>query len=82
MAELELLVGNARGRTKPDQAQCFQLLQKLAVTLDRSARPEVREYQRRCEEAVVDVLLKGAPPPVRCVGRTVAAAACAAAMVI
>lgn len=57
-------VGNARGRAKPDPVQCFQLLQKLAVTLDRSSRPEVQEYQRRCEEAVVDVLLKGAPPPV------------------
>ncbi|KAL4431040.1 hypothetical protein ABPG75_006296 [Micractinium tetrahymenae] len=65
VAELELLVGNARGRAKPDQAQCFQLLQKLVVTLDRCERPEVREYQRRCEEAVVDILLKGAPPPVR-----------------
>lgn len=60
-----LQVGNARGRCKPDQVQCFQLLQKLVVTLDRCARPEVQEYQRRCEEAVVDVLLKGAPPPVR-----------------
>ncbi|KAL4425068.1 hypothetical protein ABPG77_010382 [Micractinium sp. CCAP 211/92] len=65
VAELELLVGNARGRAKPDQAQCFQLLQKLVVTLDRCERPEVKEYQRRCEEAVVDILLKGAPPPVR-----------------
>lgn len=65
VAELELLVGNARGRTKPDQVQCFQLLQKLVVALDRSTRPEVKEYQRRCEEAVVDILLKGAPPPVR-----------------
>ena len=44
--------------------QCFQLLQKLVVTLDRCERPEVKEYQRRCEEAVVDILLKGAPPPV------------------
>lgn len=65
VAELELLVGNARGRAKPDQVQCFQLLQKLVVTLDRCERPQVKEFQRRCEEAVVDVLLKGAPPPVR-----------------
>jgi len=60
-----LQVGNARGRAKPDPVQCFQLLQKLVVTLDRCERPEVKEFQRRCEEAVVDVLLKGAPPPVR-----------------
>jgi hypothetical protein len=65
VAELELLVGpTRRGRAKPDRVQCFQLLQKLVVTLDRSSRPEVKEYQRRCEEAVVDILLKGAPPPV------------------
>ena len=41
------------------------LLQKLVVSLDRASRPEVKEFQRRCEEAAVDVLLKGAPPPVR-----------------
>lgn len=39
-------------------------VQKLVVSLDRASRPEVKEFQRRCEEAVVDVLLKGAPPPV------------------
>lgn len=58
-------MGNARGRAKPEPVQCLQLLQKLVVTLERSSRPEVKEFQRRCEEAVVDVLLKGAPPPVR-----------------
>lgn len=68
MAELELLVGNARGKRKVDPSQCFQLLQKLVVTLDRTARLEVREYQRRCEDALIDILLKGAPPPVRKLG--------------
>ena len=122
-----LQVGNARGRTKPDPIQCFQLLQvgmgtrtcsqahmparmapappappkqrpappprppqhpartqcnhpnarwvlqKLVVSLDRASRPEVKEFQRRCEEAVVDVLLKGAPPPVRGHARAAAA---------
>lgn len=42
----------------------FAAVQKLVVSLDRASRPEVKEFQRRCEEAVVDVLLKGAPPPV------------------
>ena len=28
-------------------------------------RIQLREYQRRCEDALIDVLLKGAPPPVR-----------------
>lgn len=27
--------------------------------------PQVREYQRRCEDALIDILLKGSPPPVR-----------------
>ena len=39
-------------------------LQKLLVTIDSSQRERVREYQRRCEEALTDVLLKGAAPPV------------------
>lgn len=58
------MVGNARGKRKVDPPQCFQLLQKLVVALERAQRPEVREYQRRCEDALIDVLLKGAPPPV------------------
>ena len=39
-------------------------MQKLLVTIDSSQRDRVREYQRRCEEALTDVLLKGAAPPV------------------
>ena len=64
VAELELLVGGARRGARPDPCHCLQLLQKMVVALERSERPEVKEYQRRCEEAVVDILLKGAPPPV------------------
>lgn len=64
VAELELIVAGSKGKKKPDAAQVFTLLQKLVVTLDRTERDEVREYQRRCEAALIDVLLKGAPPPV------------------
>jgi hypothetical protein len=64
VAELELIVGGSRGARKPDADQVFLLLQKLVATLDRTDRSEVREYQRRCEDALIDVLLKGAPPPV------------------
>ena len=39
-------------------------MQKLLVTIDSSQRERVREYQRRCEEALTDVLLKAAAPPV------------------
>ena len=65
VAELELILGSARGKSKADPVQCFQLLQKLVVTLDRTDRNQVRAHQRRCEDALIDVLLKGAPPPVR-----------------
>jgi hypothetical protein len=64
VAELELLVGSAKGKRKPPAPACFQLLQKLVVALDRTGREELRLYQRRCEAALVDILLKGAPPPV------------------
>lgn len=64
VAELELIVAGSKGKKKPDAAQVFTLLQKLVVTLDRTERDEVKEYQRRCEAALIDVLLKGAPPPV------------------
>ena len=36
----------SKGKKKPDAAQVFTLLQKLVVTLDRTERDEVREYQR------------------------------------
>ncbi|KAL4528840.1 hypothetical protein Ndes2437A_g03376 [Nannochloris sp. 'desiccata'] len=65
VAELELIVGSSRGKKKADPTQAFVLLQKLVITLDRTDRTEVRKYQRRCEDALIDILLKGAPPPVR-----------------
>ena len=65
VAELELIIGSSRGKKKADAVQSFLLLQKLVVTLDRTDRLEIREYQRRCEDALIDILLKGAPPPVR-----------------
>ena len=45
-------------------------VQKLLVTIDSSQRERVREYQRRCEEALTDILLKGAAPPVGCPSNT------------
>jgi hypothetical protein len=64
VAELELLVGNARGSRRADPLACFELLQKLLVTIDRTDTARVREYQRRCETALYDILLKGTAPPV------------------
>ena len=42
----------------------LELLQKLLVTMNGSQRERVREYQRRCEDALTEVLLKGTAPPV------------------
>ena len=43
----------------------FELLQKLLVTITTSDVTRVREYQRRCELALMDILLRGAAAPVR-----------------
>ena len=74
VAELELVVGTAKGKRKPDAAQCLSLLQKLVATLGEAAPAEVRTFQRRCEDALVDILLKGAPPPVSAARASVASA--------
>lgn len=39
--ELELLVGTARGKSRPDPLATLQLLQKLVATLDRTPRAQV-----------------------------------------
>ena len=65
VAELELLVGKSKRNYKEDAGACYRLLQKLHATLDRTAVSELKEYQRRCEDALVDILLRGMPPPVR-----------------
>lgn len=64
VAELELLVGKSKRNYKEDAGACYRLLQKLNATLDRTAVSEMKEYQRRCEDALVDILLRGMPPPV------------------
>lgn len=76
VAELELLVsqrssfgggGMARSGTSHavEFGPYYMLLQKLDATVMSTSIVEVREYQRRCEDALVDILLSGAPPPVR-----------------
>lgn len=64
VAELELLVGNARGNRRVDPIYSFELLQKLQGSIRRSERAQLHSYQRKCEDALTTVLLKGAPPPV------------------
>ncbi len=66
VAELELLVGQARGpKQSVDPVAAMELLQKLQVTIESSDKARIREYQRRCEDALESVLLKGTAPPVR-----------------
>jgi hypothetical protein len=67
VAELELLVGQ-KTKGKVDFRACYILLQKLNATIEKTSVEELKEYQRRCEDALVDILLKGAPPPVRVYG--------------
>ena len=64
VAELELVVGTAKA-SRADPVACFELLQKLLVSIDRTERARLKEYGRRCEAALVDILLKGTAPPVR-----------------
>ena len=64
VAELELLVGNARGNRRIDPIYSFDLLQKLLGSINRSERSQLQSYQRKCEDALMTVLLKGATPPV------------------
>lgn len=64
VAELELLVGG-RGTQASDAADYFQLLQKLLVTVERDQRDVVREHQRRCDDKLYDLIVAGAPAPVR-----------------
>lgn len=65
VAELELLVGQTRGpKQSVDPVAAMELLQKLQVTIESSDKARIREYQRRCEDALENVLLKGTAPPV------------------
>lgn len=64
VAELELLVGG-RGTQASNAADYFQLLQKLLVTVERDQRDVVREHQRRCDDKLHDLIVAGAPVPVR-----------------
>lgn len=65
MTQQTLINVDASAAPTPTQVTRRVCLQKLLVTIDSSQSERVREYQRRCEEALTDVLLKGAAPPVR-----------------
>jgi hypothetical protein len=64
VAELELIVGTRKDK-RPDEVQLLQLLQKLLASVSRTEKAVLRQYQKRCEAALVDVLYKGTCRTVR-----------------
>lgn len=58
VAELELVVGTRRDGAF-DEVALLELLQKLLLSVGRTDVKVVKEYQRRCEQALVSLLLKG-----------------------
>ena len=58
VAELELIVGTRKDK-RPDEVQLLELLQKLLVSVSRTDKPVLKQYQKRCEAVLVDVLYKG-----------------------
>jgi hypothetical protein len=64
VAELELILGTSKDR-KPDQVQLLELLQKLQASLATADAAVVKQHQKRCEAALIDVIYKGACSAVR-----------------
>lgn len=45
----------------------FEILQKLQLSISRTERSIIKEHQRRTEDALADILLKGTAAPVSCI---------------
>lgn len=58
-------IANGRATTRPDQKQCFLLLQQTIATLEATEKAVFKAHQRKCEDVVVDILFTGACPSVR-----------------
>ena len=65
VAELELLVGNARGDRGASAVALLELLQKLVVSIDHTPVSVLRQYQRRCEQVLLGLLQRGVFSEVR-----------------
>ena len=65
VAELELLLGSSKGSVNVDPVAAVEILQKLLANISRTDRTRLKEYGRRCEGAMADILLRGTPHPVR-----------------
>lgn len=60
VAELELLVnGGEKDKKSIDNISLIELLQKLLVSIDHSDNQKVKQYQKRCENVLLDVLFRG-----------------------
>eukprot|EP00873_Tetraselmis_striata_P027810 jgi/Tetstr1/448074/TSEL_035373.t1 len=64
VAQLES-VANGRAAARPDQKQCFLLLQQAIATLEHTEKAVFKTHQRKCEDVVMDILFTGACPSVR-----------------
>lgn len=67
VAELELILGTSRGRSRPDQTALLELLQKLQASIISTRDSAVlKQHQRRCEAALYDIIYKGSCAAVSC----------------
>ena len=65
-AELELLINGANqtGSSRLDPKAALDL-QKLLLSIEQSEVAAVKEHQRHVEDCLANLILSGAPPPVR-----------------
>jgi hypothetical protein len=63
VAQLES-IAKGKATAKPDQKQCFQLLQQVISTLEHTEKGAFKKYQRKCEDVVMELLFAGASPSV------------------
>ena len=58
VAELELVTATRRDGAF-DEVALLELLQKLLLSVDHTDLKFVKEYQRRCEQSLIALLLRG-----------------------
>ncbi len=68
VAELELIVGTRKDK-RPDEVQLLELLQKLLVSVSKTDKAVLKQYQKRCEAVLVDLLYKGTCKTVSAAGQ-------------
>ncbi|XP_078444054.1 HEAT repeat-containing protein [Wolffia australiana] len=64
VAQLESVAASAR-QQPPDSLLCFDLLSELVSAIDDDSKEAIVPWQRKCEEALYSLLIKGPRRPVR-----------------